>query len=254
MTRARRGKHARRPVGRTRQRRASAAGEERNRLLLALPRVEYSSLLAGLEPVPFRLRDVLYEPGAAILHAYFPQHGVASLIAVDSGGLGVEVASVGYEGMVGMALFNRVDSSPHECLVQIAGDAKRIGGKALLSQLPDLPKLQRLLHRYSDAMFNDAAQTVICNRRHSNEQRCARWLLMTDDSVEGGEFALTQEFLSYMLAVRRADVSIAAGRLQNDGLIRYRRGVIRVLDRVGLEAASCECYGVTYESHENVYE
>jgi len=234
--------------------RASVAGGERNRLLLALPRVEYASLLASLEPVPFQLRDVLYRPGAAILHAYFPQHGVASLIAVDRGGLGVEVASVGHEGMVGMALFHRVDSSPHECLVQIAGDAKRIGGKALLAQLPDLPKLQRLLHRYSDAMFNDAAQTVICNRRHSNEQRCARWLLMTDDSVQGGDFALTQEFLSYMLAVRRADVSIAAARLQKDGLIRYSRGVIRVVDRVGLEAAACECYAVTHESHEYVYE
>jgi len=254
MTPARGHKGGRRPGARAAKRRASGGGGERNRLLLALPQVEYSSLLGGLEAVPFRLRDVLYEPGAAILHAYFPQHGVASLIAVDSSGLGVEVASVGYEGMIGMALFNQIDSSPHECLVQIAGDAKRIGGKAFLSQLPDLPKLQRLLHRYSDAMFNDAAQTVICNRRHSNEQRCARWLLMTDDSVEGGEFALTQEFLSYMLAVRRADVSIAAGRLQKDGLIRYSRGIIRVLDRVGLEAASCECYGVTHESHENVYE
>jgi CRP-like cAMP-binding protein len=234
--------------------RTSVAAAERNRLLLALPRVEYASLLESLEPVPFQLRDILYHPGAVILDAYFPQHGVASVIAVDRAGLGVEVASVGHEGMVGMALYHGVDSSPHECLVQIAGDAKRIGGKALLARLPDLPKLQRLLHRYSAAMFNDAAQTVICNRRHSNEQRCARWLLMTDDSVQGAEFSLTQEFLSYMLAVRRADVSIAAGRLQKDGLIRYSRGVIRVLDRVGLEAAACECYAVTHESHEQVYE
>jgi len=235
MTGARSKKPGSQRVVRATHRRSSLDGEERNRLLLALPRVEYASLVAGLEAVPFQVHDVLYRPGAAILHAYFPQHGVASLIAVDRAGLGVEVASVGHEGMVGMALFHRLASSPHECLVQIAGDAKRIGGKTFLAQLPDLPRLQHLLHRYSNAMFNDAAQTVICNRRHSNEQRCARWLLMTDDSVEGEEFALTQAFLSYMLAVRRADVSVAAGRLQKDGLIRYSRGVIRVLDRGGLE-------------------
>ena len=234
--------------------RAGAARGERNRLLLALPRVEYASLLSGLEPGPFRLGDILYRPGAPILHAYFPQRGVASLIAVSGVRPSVEVATVGYEGMVGMALFHGVDSSPHECVVQIAGAAKRIGRKTFLAQLPDLPKLQRLLHRYSAAMFDDAAQTVICNRRHSHEQRCARWLLMTDDRVQGTEFALTQEFLSYMLAVRRADVSIAAGGLKKDGLIRYSRGVIRVLDRVGLEAAACECYAVTRTSHEHVYE
>ena len=240
--------------GRTAVAPARAARGERNRLLLALPRVEYASLLSGLKRVPLQLGDSLYRPGASILHAYFPQQGVASLIAVDRGRAGVEVATVGYEGMVGMALFHRAESSPHEALVQIAGDAKRIGRKTFLTQLPDLPKLQRLLHRYSAAMFDDAAQTVICNRRHSHEQRCARWLLMTDDRVQGAEFALKQEFLSYMLAVRRADVSIAAGHLKKDGLIRYSRGIIRVLDRVGLEAAACDCYAVTQTSHEHVYE
>ena len=233
---------------------ARAARGGRNRVLLARPRVEYASLLSGLKRVPLQLGDSLYRPGASILHAYFPQQGVASLIAVDRGRAGVEVATVGYEGMVGMALFHRAESSPHEALVQIAGDAKRIGRKTFLTQLPDLPKLQRLLHRYSAAMFDDAAQTVICNRRHSHEQRCARWLLMTDDRVQGAEFALKQEFLSYMLAVRRADVSIAAGHLKKDGLIRYSRGIIRVLDRVGLEAAACDCYAVTQTSHEHVSE
>ncbi len=228
--------------------------KERNRLLRALPRIEYSSLAGDLEFVSLHVRDVLYAPGVRIRDAYFPQHGVASLIAVDHSGLGVEVACVGSEGMVGMSLFHRLDTSPHECLVQIAGAAKRIPVKAFLAQLPDLPVLQRLLHRYAGAMFDDAAQTVLCNRRHSNEQRCARWLLMTDDSVQGVEFALTQEFLSYMLAARRPDVSIAAGRLQKDGLIRYSRGVIRVTDRVGLEAAACECYALTRLSHRRVYE
>jgi CRP-like cAMP-binding protein len=207
-----------------------------------------------LQRVPFQTHDVLYRPGGEILHAYFPQSGVASIIAVDHTGFGVEVATVGYEGMIGMALSHGLDTSPHECLVQVAGDAKRIGGKPFLAQLPDLPELQRLLNRYADAMFNDAAQTVLCNRRHSNEQRCARWLLMTDDSVQGAEFTLTQEFLSLMLAVRRADVSIAAAQLQKDGLIRYSRGVIRVVDRVGLETAACECYAVVHESHERVYD
>ena len=113
--------------------------------------------------------------------------------------------------------------------------------------------LQRLLHRYANALFNDAAQTVICNRRHSFTERCARWLLVTDDCVDGADFALTHEFLSYMLATRRSSVSVAAGTLQRDGLIRYRRGVVRILDRVGLEAASCECYASNRASHENIF-
>lgn len=232
----------------------NASPEEHNRLLSALPALEYASLLPVLELIPLNLREVLYEAGAPLRHAYFPQHGVASLIVMDGATHGVEVARVGREGMVGMALFQRLDSSAHQCLVQIAGIANRIPAKALLTRLPDLPKLQRLLHRYAAVMFDDAAQTVLCNRRHTNVERCARWLLVTDDSVRGAEFVLTQEFLSYMLAVRRADVSIAAGQLQKDGLIRYSRGVIRVLDRVGLNAAACECYHITSAAHERVYE
>jgi CRP-like cAMP-binding protein len=227
---------------------------EQNHLLLALPSAEYDSLSVELETVALSVRDVLYEPNGMIEHAWFPQRCVASLIAVDNSGLGVEVASIGKEGLVGMARFHESDSAPHRSIVQIAGPCKRIVANALLRQLPDLPTLRRLLQRYANALFNDAAQANICNRRHSFEQRCARWLLTTDDSVGGHDFALTQEFLSYMLATRRPTVSTAAARLQRDGLIRYTRGVVHILDRVGLEAAACECYAITQASHRQVYD
>jgi CRP-like cAMP-binding protein len=226
---------------------------EENRLLLALPASEYQSLADDLETVTLSIRDALYEPSATISHAYFPQRSVASVLAIDNSSANV-VANIGREGMVGMPLFLEVPTSPHHCIVQIAGPSKRIRANDLLRQLPDLPVLQRLLRRYANALFNAAAQTVVCNRHHSFEERCARWLLMTDDCVGGADFALTQEFLSYMLVTRRSSVSIAAGRLQRDGLIQYRRGVVRVLDRAGLEAASCECYAITRSSQDQVFE
>lgn len=234
--------------------RSDLRGAEENRLLLALPSSEYQSLAPDLETMTLGLRDVLYEPLEAISHAYFPQHGVASVLAIDNSSANVEVVSIGREGMVGMALFHEVPSSPHQCLVQVAGMSKRILADDFQRQLPDLPVLQRLLRRYANALFNDAAQSVVCNHHHSFEERCARWLLMTDDCVGGVDFALTQEFLSYMLATRRSSVSIAAGRLQREGLIRYSRGVIRVVDRKGLEAASCECYAITRSSHDQVFD
>jgi CRP-like cAMP-binding protein len=120
-------------------------------------------------------------------------------------------------------------------------------------QLENVPALRGLLHRHANAMFNEAAQTVICNRYHSFEERCARWLLMTDDCSGGKAFGLTHEFLSYMLATRRASVSIAAAQLQRDGLIEYSRGVVRIVDRAGLEAASCECYQLTRSFHDEVF-
>jgi CRP-like cAMP-binding protein len=226
---------------------------ERNRLLLALTPGEYTSLALDLEMIDWPVRTILHEPAAVISHAYFPQHGVASLIAVDRAGSGVEVVSIGREGMVGMALFHGAESSPQRCLVQIAGSAKRITAAALARHLPQLPGLQRLLHRNADAAFNDAAQTVTCNRHHSFLERTARWLLMTDDCVGGETFVLTHEFLAYMLASRRSSVSVAASQLQRDGLIQYSRGTIRIRDRVGLEAAACECYDIGRASHERVF-
>jgi CRP-like cAMP-binding protein len=232
----------------------AARNAERNRLLLALPTVEYDSLASALEPIDLPVRTILYEPSAVIPHAHFPQHGVASMLAVDDAGSAVEVVSVGREGMVGMAVYHGAESSPHRCLVQVAGASNRIAASALMERLPDLPTLKHLLRRYANAMFNDAAQTVICNRHHTFEERCARWLLMTDDCVGGEEFSLTHEFLSYMLATRRSTVSVAAGKLQRDGLIQYSRGLVRILDREGLEAVSCECYAITRASHEQVFE
>ena len=229
-------------------------GGERNRLLRALPSVELRSLRPDLEHIELAHGDVMHAPRELIPFALFPEAGVASVLAVDNAGVGVEVVSVGNEGMVGMSLVHDIASSPHLCIIQVAGHGKRIRGPALARQLPDLPVLQRLLGRYATAMFNEAAQTILCNRRHSIDERCARWLLMTDDRVSGEDFALKQEFLSYMLAARRPSVSRAAARLQRDGLIRYSRGVIRVLDRAGLEAAACECYTITRAANDRLHD
>ncbi len=226
---------------------------ERNLLLRALPAAEYAGLLAYLEPAPLQVKQVLYEPNEPIGHAYFPQHGTTSLLALDHAGGAVEVGTIGNEGMVGLPLFHGIHASPHQCFVQIAGEASCITASDFAGQLAEAPTLRSLLLRYTHSVYVDAAQSVACGRLHALEERCARWLLMTDDRVEGSEFVLTQEFLSYMLGTRRPAVSVAMARLQAAGLVRYSRGHVTVLDRTGLEAASCECYRITRAAHEAVF-
>lgn len=215
-----------------------------NRLLAMLPADQRDRLLRAGEEVKMEVRDVLYEPNEPIAFVHFPIDGVASLLTVmDDGGI-VEVATVGNEGMVGLPVFLGAGSIPGRAVAQVPGAAIRIPSTAFQEELGRNGTLRDSLQRYTQALFTLISQSAACNRLHPIDERCARWLLMTHDRVGGDQFQLTQEFLSQMVGVRRASVTVAAGALQKAGLIEYRRGIIRVEDRKGLEAASCECYGV----------
>jgi CRP-like cAMP-binding protein len=224
----------------------------KNSLLRGLPGDEYACISASLEPVHLAVRQVLYERNEPIAHVYFPETGVLSLLALDDAAGAVEVGTIGNEGMTGLPVFHGFQSTPQQCFAQVAGDAIRLSAAVFTREVARLPELRARIHRYAYCFFNDVAQSVACNQLHSIEQRCARWLLMTHDRVPGNEFALTQEFLSYMLGTRRASVSVAAKRLQRRGLINYSRGKIMVLDRDGLEAACCACYRITRASYDDL--
>ncbi len=215
-----------------------------NRLLAALPKGDHARLVPELEQVSLGVKDVLYEADAPITHVYFPLNGVMSLVIEMKDGRTVEVGTVGNEGMVGTPVFLGAEESPTRAFSQVPGDALRMRVGAFKAEVSNGGPLQDLVRRYTQAMVNQISQSVACNHLHSVEQRMCRWLLMTHDRVGGGEFPLTQEFLAQMLGVRRPSVSVVAGILQKAGLIQYHRGRMAILDRPGLEAASCECYEV----------
>lgn len=220
----------------------------RNLLLEALPPHDRALLLPHLKKVSFANGAVVYAEGAPVTHLYFIESCVMSVLALLRNGEAVEVGTIGNEGLVGLALFFGEERAPRRTIAQIPGGAVSITVADFQRAVDASPALQRLLLRYEEAFFDQVAQSVACNRLHSVEQRCARWLLMTHDRVGRKDFTLTQEFLAYMLGVRRPGVTVAAGALQRSGLIRYSRGRISVLDRSGLEAASCECYGAVRDS------
>jgi CRP-like cAMP-binding protein len=213
-----------------------------NRLLASLPRKSYRELLPGLAAVTLDFGDVLYEPGARIRDVYFPGGSVVSLLTIVDGHSALEVGLVGYEGMVGIPLALGVDISPVRALVQGSGAAMRMSATSFRKAFDASEPLQRGLHRYTHGLMAQITQTAACNRFHVVEARLARWLLMTQDRLGSGKFRLTHEFLSHMLGVRRVGVTHAASTLQRQGLIEYRRGDIRIVERAGLEAAACTCY------------
>ena len=231
-----------------------AQAEERNLLLRLLPEPEYLRLREHLTPVHLVSGMVLSEPNERITEIYFPRSCVLSLIYRFHDGAVVEVGTVGNEGMSGLPLFLGIDSMPVETIAQVPGDALRMSASAFLSMADQEDgQMHDLLHRYTQGLMMQVSQTAACNGMHTVEERCARWILMTDDRVGGTEFHLTQEFLSYMLGVRRPGVTVAAASLQRAGLIRYRRGRMAVQDRRGLEKASCECYGVVRAHFERLF-
>jgi len=215
-----------------------------NSLLAALPRKDYQDLLAGLEPVTLTYGQVLYQPGEPIRHVYFPGNSLVSLLTTVEGHEALEVGLVGREGMVGISLALGMEFASVRALVQGTGTAMRMNAARFRQEFRKSLPLQGELYRYAHAMLVQARQTAACNRFHAVEERLARWLLMTRDRVGSDQFLLTQEFLADMLGVRRVGVSQAACALQQRELISYSRGRIRVLDRKGLEAASCGCYEV----------
>jgi len=223
-----------------------------NNLLAALPREEYQRLLPNLEPVSLSIKQILYEPNTPIEYAYFPNTAVASLLNLMQDGQTIEAATVGKEGMIGVPLLLGTTQIPIQVIVQIPGDGLRMKADVFKAQVYAGSPLYTLLLRYTQTLMNQISQTAACNRLHSVEGRCCRWLLMTRDRVESDQFPLTQEFLSYMLGVRRASVSEVAATLQKAGLIDYHRGKITIRDRQGLEAASCECYRATQQEFERL--
>ena len=223
-----------------------------NRLLAALPRAEYQRLLPYLEPVSLAYRQALYATRQPIPYVWFIERGVVSLIRAMQDGTLVEISVIGNEGMVGLPLLLGIESVPSQALVQIPGAGLWMRATVFRREVPAGSPLHDLLLRYTQTLFNQMAQGMVCNRLHSIAQRCARWLLMTHDRVDADQFLLTQAFLAQMLGVRRASVGMVAGKLQKAGLIRYSRGVITILDRPGLEAAACECYRIIEAEYERV--
>jgi CRP-like cAMP-binding protein len=215
-----------------------------NHLLAALPAADFERLSQPLELVPMPLGHVLYESGSELRHVYFPTTSIVSLLYVMEDGASAEIAVVGNEGIIGVALFMGGETMPNRAVVQSAGHAYRLQGQLLKQEFSRSGELQHLLLRYTQALLTQMAQTAVCNRHHSLDQQLCRWLLLSLDRLPANELVMTQELIANMLGVRREGVTEAAGNLQKDGLIEYRRGHITVLDRPGLEARACECYAV----------
>lgn len=215
-----------------------------NRLLAALPKKERRSLMSELEQVPMPFAEVLYEQGERIRYVYFPNDSIASLLAEVADRSALEVGLIGNEGLAGISVFMGVERSPHRVIVQGTGTAMRMKASALRKESDGTGSLRRLLHLYAHSLLTQVSRTAACNRFHMVDARLARWLLMSSDRLGADEFLLTQDFISDMLGVRREGVSKAAGVLQKNELINYSRGRIKVLDRAGLEAVSCDCYAI----------
>lgn len=224
--------------------RSPVRGEMVNSLLAALPGEDYGSLLGQLEPVALTAGEVLHEPGKRIRQVYFPGAGQVSLLMVMADRKALEVGLVGREGMVGVALALGADTSPVRALVQGSGSALRMKAASFCEALGRSLPLQREVQGYAYAKLLQARQTAACSRFHHVDARLARWLLLTHDRTRSDRFHLTHEFLADTLGVRRVGVTNAATALQRRKLISYSRGDIRILNRKGLEAASCACYEI----------
>ncbi|MFA6162706.1 MAG: Crp/Fnr family transcriptional regulator [Methylobacter sp.] len=223
-----------------------------NRLLAALPRKDREQLLANCEKIELVFAEVLYRAGELITHVYFPTGTIISLMTPINGGAGLEVRLIGNEGMLGIALMLGVDVAPFHALVQGAGPALRITAPSFLRELEHSPALQQELKHYLYVSMSQLAQTAACTRFHVVEARLARWLLMTNNRAHSNHIHVTHELMAYLLGVRRVGITKAANSLQKQKLISYRRGDITILDHVGLEAASCECYRADKETYERI--
>ena len=230
---------------------ANSPDPKRNHLLAALPDAEWQRWLPQLEPVELPLGQVLYESGGTMKYVYFPTTAIVSLLYVMENGASAEIAVVGNEGIVGIALFMGGESTPSRAVVQCAGSGFRLKAQTIKDEFNLAPVLHLLL-RYTQALITQMAQTAVCNRHHSLDKQLCRWLLLSLDRLQSSELAMTQELIANMLGVRREGVTEAAHKLQAAGLIRYVRGHISVLDRHGLEKRTCECYAVVKKEYDRL--
>ena len=214
----------------------------KNRLLAELPPEDFERLIEHLEPVTLPKKRVIYEVGAPLEHIYFIEEGVASVLTMMEDGASSEVGMVGPEGLIGVSALLGGQTSAQHVVMQLPGAAHHISAARCKALFDESPTIRAVLLRFIEDLLNLSSQTAACNRLHSVEQRTARWLLMASDRLGSHILPLTQEFLAAMLGVRRSGVSEAAGELQRSGLIRYRRGLITIVDREGLEKTACECY------------
>ena len=231
---------------------ATLPAAQSNRLLAALPDAAWQRWRPLLEPVELPLGEVLYESGGTLSHVYFPTTAIVSLLYVMESGVSAEIAVVGNEGIVGISIFMGGGSTPSRAVVQSAGQGMRLTAQAMKDEFSAAGPVMHLMLRYTQALITQMAQTAVCNRHHSLDQQLCRWLLLSLDRLEGSELAMTQELIANMLGVRREGVTEAALRLQHAGLIRYARGHISVLDRLGLEQRSCECYAVVKKEYDRL--
>ena len=231
---------------------ADAPLQSRNHLLAALAPSDFQELRPHLTTTRLAAKARLAEPHRAIDAVYFPLDAVIAMAAADRKGEEVEVGSIGCEGMVGLAVFFGAARSTCRVVVQIGGDAERMDAALLEREAGRSPTLQRLLKLYAQAFMTQVAQSTACNRLHPAEKRLARWLLICRDRIGRDDIPITHETMAVMLGVRRATVTEAAGTLQRGGLIRYRRGVLSIVDRPRLESASCECYAIVREEFDRL--
>ncbi len=227
------------------------ANLKQNHLLGSLPADIFERWVDMLEPVDLPLGFVLYESGVTLTHVHFPTTAIVSLLYVMEDGASAEIAVVGNEGIVGIALFMGGESTPSRAVVQSAGRGLRMKAESIQVEFKLLPVLHLLL-RYTQALITQMSQTAVCNRHHSLDQQLCRWLLLSLDRLHGKELRMTQELIANMLGVRREGVTEAALRLQRAGLIEYARGRILVLDRPGIEARACECYEVVKKEYDRL--
>ncbi len=223
-----------------------------NHLLAALPAEEFDRLMSDLKPVNLELGEVIYESGEHLEYIYFPTTAIISLLYIMENGSTAEIGMAGNDGLVGIALYMGGSTTPNRAVVQSAGNAFRLSSKALKFEFGIGGIFQNILLRYTQYLMTQISQTAVCNRLHTVEQQLCRWLLINHDLLQTNKLIMTHDLIANMLGVRREGVSIAAGRLQKKGLIKYVRGTITMLDRKALQSAACECYGVVKEEYDRL--
>jgi len=231
----------------------AAAATVRNSLLAALLATEYRRLLPRLEHVTLKAGEIVYRADQKIEHVYFPEQAVVAMVDTTEDRRTIEVGVIGREGIVGINIFLGGVITPDKAIVQLPGGAMRMKAKDLRKEARFGSPLQRLLLDYTRTFLSVISQSVACSQHHSTEQRLARWLLTMSDYAGAREFLMVQESIAAMLGVRRVSITEAAGRLQADALIRYRRGRVSVLDKPGLEKQSCECYRFIRQQYERLH-